>query len=101
MAQEAGRLYREAGGTYCGPKTKSQKRLQKWTKEDWRTESGKAACRKVNRFGRCADRYLPAAAWTSLTKGEKKATQKAKAAGRGQFVPNAPAAKRAGRKARR
>ena len=101
MAQDAGRIYREKCGDYCGPKTRAQKSLTKWTREDWRTESGEPACRKVNRFGRCADRYLPAAAWESLTKAEKRATQKAKAAGRGQFVPNAPAAKRAGRKARR
>jgi hypothetical protein len=101
MAQDAGRIYRQRGGEYCGPKSAAQKKLQKWTKEDWRTESGRPACAKKNRFGRCADRYLPASAWTSLTRAERKATQRAKASGRGQFVPNAPAAKRAGRKARR
>ena len=101
MAQDAGRIYRELGGDYCGPRTKAQKGLRKWTKEEWRTESGEPACRKLNRFGRCADRYLPAAAWKALTKAEKAATQRAKASGRGQFVPNAPSAKRAGRKARR
>jgi hypothetical protein len=100
MAQEAGRIYRERGGTYCGPKTRAQRSLTKWTKEDWRTESGLPACRKVNKAGRCSDRYLPAAAWKMLTPSERKATQRAKAKGKSQFVPNAPAAKRAGRRAR-
>lgn len=101
MAQDAGRIYREKGGQYCGPRTVAQRSLSKWTKEDWRTESGEAACRKVNRFGRCADRYLPASAWAALSPKERRATQRAKKAGRGQFVPNAPAAKAAGRRARR
>lgn len=101
MAQEAGRLYRERGGDYCGPKSSAQRKLTKWTAEDWRTESGRAACERVNRYGRCADRYLPVKAWEALTKAERIATQRAKARGKGQFVPNAPAAKRAGRAARR
>lgn len=101
MAQDAGRRYREAGGEYCGSRTKSQRSLKKWTSEDWRTESGRPACDRVTKAGTCADRYLPAKAWKELTPAERRATQRAKARGKGQFVPNAPAAKRAGARARR
>lgn len=98
--QLAGKMYRDAGGGYCGTKTAAQKSMRKWTKEDWRTESGKKACRKTPEGVRC-DRYLPAAAWKSLTKAERRATQRVKRAAKTQFVANAPAAKAAGRKARR
>jgi hypothetical protein len=101
MAQESGRIYREAGGEYCGPRTRAQRSLKKWTKEDWRTESGAPACSRVTKAGTCADRYLPAKAWEALTPAQRKATQRAKARGKSQFVPNAPAAKRAGKAARR
>jgi hypothetical protein len=101
IAQDAGRIYRDEGGRYCGAGTRSQRSLRKWTKEDWRTESGKPACRKVTKSGRCTDRYLPAAAWKKLTPAERRETQRAKSRGDGQFVPNAPAAKRAGKKARK
>ena len=100
MAQRAGKLYREAGGGYCGPKTKAQRSLRKWTREDWTTATGKKACRRVRGRIVC-DRYLPRAAWAKLTPAEKAATRAAKKAGRGQFVPNTPAARAAGRKARR
>lgn len=101
MAQEAGRIYRERGGWYCGPKSSAQRKLTKWTKEEWRTASGRPACARVTHAGTCADRYLPTAAWDKLSPQEKAATQRAKRAGRGQFVPNAPAAKKAGSMARR
>jgi hypothetical protein len=101
IAQDAGRIYREAGGEYCGPRSRAQRSLTKWTKEDWRTDSGKAACARVTKSGHCADRYLPDAAWKKLTPAQKRETQRAKARGKSQFVPNAPAAKRAGRKARK
>ena len=100
MAQRSGKIYRDAGGGYCGTKTSAQRGLSKWTKEDWRTESGKKACRRVGESIRC-DRYLPAAAWKKLTKAERRATQRVKRAAKTQFVPNAPAAKAAGKKARR
>lgn len=100
IAQDAGRRYRAAGGGYCGTRTSAQRGLAKWTKEDWRTESGAKACRKTPEGVRC-DRYLPAAAWKQLTKAERRATQRVKRAAKTQFVPNAPAAKRAGKKARR
>ncbi len=101
MAQDAGRIYRDEGGGYCGPRTASQRSLKKWTAEDWRTDSGRPACEKTTRSGRCAGRYLPDAAWKALTPAERRATKAAKARGKGQFVPNTPAARAAGRKARR
>jgi hypothetical protein len=101
MAQDAGRIYRDAGGAYCGARTGSQRSLKKWTAEDWRTDSGRPACERTTRSGRCAGRYLPAAAWKALTPSERRATKAAKARGKGQFVPNTPAARAAGRRARR
>ena len=34
-AQLATQRYKKSGGTYSGPKTKAQKSLSKWTKEDY------------------------------------------------------------------
>lgn len=100
--QLAARLYREAGGDYCGPKTTAQRSMTKWTREKWTTapEAGKVACKEVRGKVVC-DRYLPASAWRSLTPAQRRATRAKKRAGRNQWVPNAPAAKRAGRLARR
>ena len=100
IAQRAGKLYRDAGGEYCGTKTRSQRSMSKWTKEDWRTATGEKACKRVKGRVVC-DRYLPAKAWEMLSPAERAATRRAKRAGSTQFVPNTPAAKRAGRKARR
>ena len=55
------------------PLKKSQKSLKKWTKQKWRTPDGKPSKGKK--------RYLPDAAWKALTPAEKKATNRAKAAG--------------------
>lgn len=52
---------------------KSQKSLKKWTAQKWRTSSGKKSEGKR--------RYLPDAAWRSLSSSEKAATNKAKAEG--------------------
>ena len=53
---------------------KSQKSLKSWTKQDWRTKSGK----KSSETG---ERYLPAAAIKSLSPQEYAATTKAKRKG--------------------
>jgi len=53
---------------------KSQKSLKSWTKQDWRTKSGK----KSSETG---ERYLPAAAIKSLSAQEYAATTKAKREG--------------------
>lgn len=51
----------------------SQESLRAWTKQKWRTSSGKKSEGKR--------RYLPDAAWESLSAAEKAATNKAKAEG--------------------
>ena len=96
IAQRAGKLYRDAGGAYCGPRTRAQKSLRKWTAEDWRTATGAKACvRKGSRI--VCDRYLPAKAWEKLTPSERASTRRVKKAASTQFVPNTPAAKAARR----
>ena len=100
IAQRAGAIYRKAGGGYCGARTKAQRSMSKWTAEDWKTATGEKACRKVRGKVVC-DRYLPAKAWASLTPAQKAATRRKKKAGKSQFVPNTPAAKKAGQRARR
>jgi hypothetical protein len=55
------------------PLKKSQKSLKKWTKQKWRTSSGKPSKGKR--------RYLPDAAWKALTPAEKRATNRAKSKG--------------------
>ena len=51
----------------------SQKSLKKWTSQKWRTSDGKPSKGKK--------RYLPDAAWKSLSPAEKAATNRAKAKG--------------------
>jgi len=53
--------------------SKRQQSLKNWTKQKWRTSSGKPC--KGNR------RYLPDQAWNSLSPSEKAATNRAKAKG--------------------
>ena len=50
---------------------KSQKSLKKWTKQKWRTKSGKPS-------GETGERYLPDAAIKSLSAKEYAATTRAK-----------------------
>ena len=63
-----------------------QKSLANWTKQDWRTKSGKPSTQGPKATG---ERYLPASAIKALTPAEYKATTSAKrkgtAAGK-QFV---------------
>lgn len=63
--------------------TKSQKSLKAWTKQKWRTKSGKPSTQGPKATG---ERYLPSAAIKSLSSGEYAATtaakRKAKAAGK-------------------
>ena len=53
--------------------SKSQRSLKKWTSQKWRTSDGKPSKGKK--------RYLPDAAWKSLSPAEKAATNRAKAKG--------------------
>ena len=72
--QLAGKIYKDKGGEYTGSKTKAQKDLSKWTKEDWGTKSGK----KSSETG---ERYLPKKAIKALSSAEYAATTKAKREG--------------------
>jgi hypothetical protein len=72
--QLAGKIYREKGGGYYGKKTKAQKDLTKWTKEDWRTKSGQPSLKT-------GERYLPAKAIKALSGAEYGATTRIKRVG--------------------
>ena len=72
--QLAGKIYREKGGGYTGPKTKAQKDLSKWTGENWMTKSGKPS-------GKTGERYLPAKAIKALSGAEYGATTRLKREG--------------------
>jgi len=98
--QLAGKMYRDAGGRYCGAKTKAQRSMTKWTGEDWTTVTGEKACRETKSGSIRCDRYLPKAAWKELTPRQVAETRRRKVSSRRQFVPNAPAAKRAGARVR-
>ena len=54
--------------------SKSQKSLKSWTKQKWRTKSGKPS-------SKTGERYLPEKAIKSLTSAEYAATTKAKREG--------------------
>ncbi len=58
-------------------KKPSQQSLSNWTKQDWRTKSGKPSAKT-------GERYLPAKAIKSLTSAEYSATTKAKRQGTAQ-----------------
>ena len=79
--QLAVKYYKDAGGTYSGKK-KSTNKLSKWSKQKWKTKSGKPS-------GKTGERYLPEKAIKSLSSKEYAATTRAKrkgtAAGK-QFV---------------
>ena len=59
-------------------KSKSQQSLDRWTKQDWRTKSGKPSTQGSKATG---ERYLPAKAIKSLTDSEYAATTSAKRKG--------------------
>ena len=80
--QLAVKYYKDAGGTYSGKKKKATNKLSKWSKQKWRTKSGKPS-------SKTGERYLPEKAIKSLSSKEYAATTRAKrkgtAAGK-QFV---------------
>ena len=71
--QLATKYYKDAGGRYKGPKKKSNK-LSKWTKQKWKTKSGKPS-------SQTGERYLPEKAIASLSPKEYAATTEAKRKG--------------------
>jgi hypothetical protein len=74
-AQLAVQEYKASGGGYVGKKS-SDNSLSKWTDQKWKTSDGTPSQGKK--------RYLPEKAWSSLSTGEKAATNRAKAAGNAQ-----------------
>jgi len=60
------------------PKKAPQKSLDKWTKQKWRTKSGKPSTQGKKATG---ERYLPEKAIKALSPKEYAATTKAKRAG--------------------
>jgi len=80
--------------------TAQQRSLKKWTKQKWRTKSGKPSMQGPLATG---ERYMPASAVKSLTPAEHAATTRAKRKGTKQgkqFVSNTPKAKKKIKKAR-
>ncbi|NBW14857.1 MAG: hypothetical protein EBR82_43340 [Caulobacteraceae bacterium] len=73
--QLAVKIYKEKGGGYKGEKSPSNA-LSQWTKQDWRTKSGKPS-------KETGERYLPAKAIQALSPAEYAATSRAKRAGGG------------------
>ena len=71
-AQLAVAEYKKAGGKYAGPKKETS--LSKWTKQNWRTKSGKPS-------KETGERYLPEKAIKSLSPAEYAATTRAKREG--------------------
>ena len=65
-------LYKKMGGKYSGPKKETD--LSKWTKQKWRTKSGKPS-------SETGERYLPEKAIKSLSSSEYAATTRAKREG--------------------
>lgn len=80
-AQLAVQKYKAAGGGYSGAKSSSNS-LSKWTKQKWRTKSGKPSLET-------GERYLPEKAIKSLSSSEYASTTRAKRIGKAmgkQFV---------------
>ena len=59
---------------------KSQQSLKKWTEQKWQYSSKDEEDKPVEKRGR----YLPKSAWSSLSAGEKRATNAAKRKGSSQ-----------------
>ena len=91
-AQIATARYKKSGGGYKGAK-KASNSLSKWSKQKWRTSDGSKSEGKK--------RYLPDAAWRALSPAEKRATNRAKAAGNKKGKQFVKQPKRIAKKVRR
>ena len=91
--QLAVKYYKDSGGTYSGKK-KATNKLSKWTKQKWKTKSGKPS-------GKTGERYLPKAAIASLSSKEYAATTKAKRKGTAAGKQYVKQPKKIARKTRR
>ena len=80
------------------PKTKRQRSLTAWTKQKWRTKSGKPSTQGPKATG---ERYLPSAAIKSLSSREYAATTAAKRKARAQGKQHAAQQKNIKKKTKR
>jgi UTP:GlnB (protein PII) uridylyltransferase len=99
-AQLLAKLYKDHGGGYKGPRSRTQRSLTRWTRQRWRTRSGKPSTQGPHATG---ERYLPEAAICLLTPSQYGATTRAKREGirsGRQFVPNTPRARSASKRVR-
>ena len=89
--------YEKHGGGYRheGERTESQRHLQQWGDQDWKTAEGGTDARGDDG----TKRYLPDAAWQLLSDEEKQATDRRKRSAGAQHVANTDAAKEARRAA--
>ena len=76
-AQLVAQEYKAKGGGYSGGKSKTQKSLSKWTKEDWGTKSGKPSVQGKKATG---ERYLPKKKRDAMSKKDYAATTRKKRA---------------------
>ena len=77
---------------------KSQKSLKNWTKQKWRTKSGKPSTQGPKATG---ERYLPSAAIKSLSSSEYAATTRAKRKGKAAGKQHVAQPKKIAEKTRR
>lgn len=70
--QWASRYYRAHGGRYASP-LRSDNALRRWTRQKWRTSDGRPS--------RGRTRYLPDAAWRTLSPDQVRRTNQRKRAG--------------------
>lgn len=80
-AQLAVKIYKERGGRYSGRVSKDNA-LKKWTRENWRTKSGKPSVVGKNATG---ERYLPEKAIKRLSDAEYKRTSRLKRNSKKQY----------------
>jgi len=72
--QLATKYYKDDGGSYTGKKKPTTNKLSKWTKQKWRTKSGKPS-------SKTGERYLPKKAIEALSPKEYAETTRAKRRG--------------------
>ena len=72
--QLATKYYKDDGGSYTGKKKPTTNKLSKWTKQKWRTKSGKPS-------SKTGERYLPEKAIEALSPKEYAETTRAKRQG--------------------
>lgn len=91
-AQLAALEYKSRGGTWSGDGDKSSESLSAWSRQNWRTRDGG----KARKAGGSTKRYLPDAAWKSMSPAEREATDRKKRRRKtAQFVRNTARARRA------